>query len=690
MIKLENGMTVKPVFAESCVPVCFSANNSYIPQTAVMIKSIIENGTDARNYDFIILSTDIDDKNERNLLSFADGHNNVSIRIIDISSMLENVKFFTESVYTPTTYSKEAYFRLFIPFAMPDYEKVIYFDGDMVAVSDIAPLIDIDMNDCIAAATRDYCGIAACYDDTSGRREYRQEIGIRDMDRYFISSMVVVNIPKLNELYTLDDLKVLISSRKWRQHDQDIFNVLCQDKLLIVDAKWSFFEEYDYSLRFLPQYLKDELMKASLEPVVIHYAAANKAWQDERSALTKHFWKYAALTPYFDEFFDKINKDSVSFRYHTYKSAKGGKIEYCNAPIGLMLVAAPYFLGYINNLKAVVERIEITDGSVFVEGCYECVDEFGTLLLTARLNGKPVNVQCSSEPRKYGQYSGIKPIKEFSISFEIDKYSENVLELAFSFDGEKTYSPYYVSVEQFAPINEYGYSFYSKDDVILTKREGKYLVFEPYSRKKVLYLNKQICKHLRSHKTRYFTKMAIVRSLYYATKPLFRHKNICLISDTRSSVDEATIKLAESMSERENIKPYLVVARNAEGVDAARGRVNVVFAQSKKHKFLFLHARSLVLSDYYMPFALPLYSRSNEIRDMVANKRIIYWHKGGDDMLSIDKAWHNVYKFITASPEHYEKMLELDNGYNKDDVCLVSGGDNSEICSIIAKNVKRN
>ena len=690
MLKIQNGELVKHVFTENCVPVCFSANNSYIPQTAVMVKSIIENSSSDKNYDIIILSTDIDEVNENIIVGFASGHDNVSIRIVDISSMLENVQFFTESVYTPTTYSKEAYFRLFIPFAMPDYDRVIYFDGDMVAITDVSELMDIDMTDYVAAATRDFCGIAACYDESSGRLEYRREIGIKDMDSYFISSMVIVNIEKLNELYTLDDLKNIISSRNWRQHDQDIFNVLCQDKLLIIDARWSFFEEYDYSLQWLPEYLAAELLESSKNPAVIHYAGANKAWQDERSSLTSYFWKYAKMTPYFDEFFAKVGHDSVSYKYHIFKCCLDENVDYCDSSVGRLLVSPPYYLGYINNLKVCVEHIEIKNSCVYMDGYYEVIDALGTLRLSAFLNDEEIAIDNDTDTRRYGSVNAFKPKRSFGLEVKINKWQENKLRFALTYDGVKFFNPYYVSVEQFAPINEYGYSFYSADDIIMTKRDGTVFDFEPYSKKKIMDLNNRICKHLQSHKNKYFTKMAMVRWLYYFTKKKNGKKNICLVSDTRDEVDEDCISFVRNLERRDNVTVYLVISRECKNAKEVKKKLGcVITAQSKKHKFLFLHAKMIITSDYYMPFMLPVYSRTNEIRDMVANKKIVYWHKRDEDLSGNNKEWHNVSKFLVFSDEVFRDMLSFDNGYEKENLRLFREKNTDKIADYIIDYLKK-
>ena len=66
MIKIKQNEKINPAFEKNIIPVCFAADNNYVCQTAIMIKSIIENSNDNFNYDLIVLSTDIDIINEKN------------------------------------------------------------------------------------------------------------------------------------------------------------------------------------------------------------------------------------------------------------------------------------------------------------------------------------------------------------------------------------------------------------------------------------------------------------------------------------------------------------------------------------------------------------------------------------------------------------------------------------------------
>lgn len=691
MIKIEDEGFIEPVFSKNVVPICFSANNGYVSQTAIMIKSIIENASDKNNYDFIILSTDIDHTNESNVLSLVGDKKNCSIRIFDISSMIDNVQFFTDSVYTPTTYSKEAYFRLFIPFVMPKYKKVVYFDGDMVAVSDVSPLMKIDLKNYMAAATRDFCGIAACYDIGSDRKQYREEIGIKDIDSYFISSMVVLNIEMFKKSYTLDYVKNLISSRKWRQHDQDILNVLCYGKTLIVDAKWSYFEEFEYSLKYLPENLKHELFEAQKDPKVVHYAGQNKAWIDDKSPLTSHFWRYASMTPYFDVFYGKISHKNVCYKYHIFKNVFGSRIDYFYKVDDIVLCSTPQLIGRLSNLKICIEFLEIKDGEVSIDGFFETIDALGTLKMFVKLNGQGLETYNSNFYREFGCEGSIKKMRAFNVKFKLDSSKrENVVEFGLTYDDIHFVTPKYVSVEQFAPINEYHFSFYSSNGWILTKQTGNRLEFEKHSRKKVFAYNKRICRFLKKKKNPYFTKMARVRWIYYLTKPLMRKKNIWLISGTKDKVDGKIISFFEHLKTKRDVEPYFVVNQECKNINELKQVGKVILAKSKIHKFLFLHAKVIVSSVYDMNFFLPTYDRANEIRDMIANKKHIYWHDNKENLSYNIRQWYNISKFILSTKKDYDFMKNHNNGYSTEQLFLVQKKLNKkELFDSVYNEIKR-
>jgi hypothetical protein len=247
-----------------------------------------------------------------------------------------------------------------------------------------------------------------------------------------------------------------------------------------------------------------------------------------------------------------------------------------------------------------------------------------------------------------------------------------------TFDAKHFISPSYVSVDQFAPINEYGYSFCSMEDFIITRQNNCKFEVARHSRKKIFSLNHKICKYLKSKKEKYFNKMARVRWLYYLSKPFMKNKNIWLISGTPDSAEGETLEFFNYLKSQEGIQPYFVVGENDDSsYESLKKERNVLRARSKKHKFLFLHSKVVVANKYDLTFFMPTYIRSNEVRDMVANKKFVCWHDGKEDLSYNIKPWYNVHRFILSDRETYDFMTEHKNGYSEENLILaeISTGD---------------
>ena len=292
--------TIKKIFASGEIPICFSANSDFLPYTAVMIQSIIDNSKPSKNYDIIILYSDMEEPLREKLCSMKDGYENIEIRFFDVSKHVENFNFFTGSVYTKSPYSREVYFRLLIPTLMPEYDKVIYLDGDMITLADVSELYDVDISDFLIAACRDYAGIAHCYTEGDDRREYRSEIlGSDDVDGYIISGLVIFNVKKFNERYTARELMEFSSSREWRQHDQDVLNALCFGEIHILPGGWNYL--FDNSLvKNLPSPLYNEYVSSEQNLKIVHFAGERKPKIEKPTRFSELFWNMSKKTPFYD------------------------------------------------------------------------------------------------------------------------------------------------------------------------------------------------------------------------------------------------------------------------------------------------------------------------------------------------------------------------------------------------------
>lgn len=290
---------ITPVFTQNFVPICFSANDKYVPLLSVTLESILDHSSPETNYDIVVLTTGISDENQFMLLSQIKNYPNFSLRFINVNAVVYGYDFYINSDITNTKYSSEIYFRILTPTIMQNYEYVIFCDADLVVLDDIANLLKFDCSQNLLAAVRDYEGIANCYNNNYERTKYRvNELKIQQFENYFSSGVLVLNIKKFNDKFTEKQLLELAVSKKWAQYDQDLLNFIAENDVKIIDSPWNFMEDIDNTYHSLPDKLFAEFEQSEKDPKIIHYSGKRKPWKNVTSNYSKHFWNYVEKTPF--------------------------------------------------------------------------------------------------------------------------------------------------------------------------------------------------------------------------------------------------------------------------------------------------------------------------------------------------------------------------------------------------------
>lgn len=263
------------------IPIFFTVDNEYIPFLAVAIQSLIKNSTDSNYYLIKILYTNIAEENKEKICKYE--RDNVSIEFVDLNYYIDKIK---DKLYTRDYYSKTTYFRLFIPDLYPQYNKVLYLDTDIVILSDIADLYNMDMGDNL---------VAAVPDDVIQTIEVFQEyvekvVGVADYHNYFNAGILVMNLDELRKFKFQEKFLYLLSTVKFSvAQDQDYLNRLCKGRVKLLENTWD----------RMP-IAGDTVEREKIH--LIHYNLAFKPWHFEDILYKEYFWKYAQET----EFFDKI------------------------------------------------------------------------------------------------------------------------------------------------------------------------------------------------------------------------------------------------------------------------------------------------------------------------------------------------------------------------------------------------
>lgn len=317
-------MKITPAFqGENAVPVVFSANQAFVPVLAVMLQSILEQSTSSHNYDVIVLSRDIDSVYQERLGSMVAGYSNFSLRVVDVSEYFDQYALYVANRPDITV---ETYFRLVIPQLMEEYDKTLYLDGDMVANADVAELFETELGDHLIAACADCDSIGHCHNGDRPLIEYRQSIlKLANMDQYFCAGVLVMNLKQFRAKFDAKELLELAASYDWRQHDQDVLNMVCNKDVKLISVAWDLLRDAG-SNQYMPQELYQDFLAAEQSPKIIHYGGKRKPWIYFDVERGEYFWRYAGKTPFYREILSMV-RDANEKRYSLSSSSGIGYID---------------------------------------------------------------------------------------------------------------------------------------------------------------------------------------------------------------------------------------------------------------------------------------------------------------------------------------------------------------------------
>ncbi len=261
------------------LPIFFAVDNGYIPFLAVTLQSLIENSSIEYNYLIHVLYTDISKENMEKIKKYE--KENIHIEFVDLTDYIQKIK---DKLYTRDYYSKTTYFRLFIPNLYPQYDKALYLDSDIVLLTDVANLYNIDIGDNLVAGVPD-----DVIQTIKVFQEYAEKVvGVADYRKYFNAGVLLMNLDELRKfdfqekfLYSLDRIKFSVAQ------DQDYLNRLCKGRVKIIDRNWNRMPVANSNVN-----IKDIKL--------IHFNLAYKPWHFENILYKEFFWEYAQKTEYFD------------------------------------------------------------------------------------------------------------------------------------------------------------------------------------------------------------------------------------------------------------------------------------------------------------------------------------------------------------------------------------------------------
>lgn len=298
-----NGIMNKPRnlrFIENAIPVVLCANEDFAPYMAVMLQSLLDYSNPQRKYHFIIFERDFTAKTKDYLIEQVLKFPHCAIDFVSMQSAFDGIP-----LVQPGRFSIDIFSRLFIPYWLDEYPKVIYLDSDMIARADISELYDLDIQGYYIGGmvhrTAKYFFESKDYRFFVNRALF---MFLENWPSYFNSGVLVFDTKKFNEKISYHELFrfAIYFTNRFTKHmgDQDILNILVKNDYYILPPEWN----YCWSMSSG----NGKYQPAKPDTKIIHFTVI-KPWKNEPIIANNPdalaYLNYAKNVPLFRDSFNK-------------------------------------------------------------------------------------------------------------------------------------------------------------------------------------------------------------------------------------------------------------------------------------------------------------------------------------------------------------------------------------------------
>jgi len=261
------------------IPICFATDDNYVPFLTVALASMLDNASKENFYMIYVLTSHLSEENMKSIKKHE--VENCSIEFVQLSKELDKVQ---NMFHLRDYYSKETYYRIFIPNLFPQYNKVLYLDCDITVLADVSELYNTQIHGYyVAAATEE---VMQTYDVFGNYVEQADGINRKE---YFNAGILLINCRRWRNKLIAERFVDLLNRYKFRVvQDEDYLNVLCKGNVKKISLGWN-----------KTSYKNDDFDDKDLK--IIHWKITWRPWKYKDVLYEDYFWKYAKETDFYDK-----------------------------------------------------------------------------------------------------------------------------------------------------------------------------------------------------------------------------------------------------------------------------------------------------------------------------------------------------------------------------------------------------
>ena len=273
------------------INVAFSVNEKYVPYMGVALFSLLKNSSKEYYYNIYVLFSSLSD-NSKDKIAGMETSNSL-IEFLDVSGIKTGRNYYDGVLDITSHITEETFYRLLLPELLPDCDRILYLDCDIVVMSDIAELYGTDLDGCSAGAVysvehwnKEGTG---SYLPANGQEAFNAAVMLLDLDKYRKCGYP----QKCNEL---------LAENRFDMADQELLRIVCYGDTKYLPYEWNVMWHHLYTeLNRLKSHNRDIYYEMIKRPKILHYSGYLKPWERADLRLSRFFWKYARQTEFYEE-----------------------------------------------------------------------------------------------------------------------------------------------------------------------------------------------------------------------------------------------------------------------------------------------------------------------------------------------------------------------------------------------------
>ena len=269
---------MKPAFDKDNIAIAFAVDKNYLPYLKYAIKSLVANRKQG-NLDILVLHAG--ELDGSSLAAYFNGTQNLSIRFVDISDMAAEL---AASYVMKWYFTVAITYRLLLPDLLPNYERIIWLDTDIVVTGDLSGLYYMDLDGCWIGAVGDVGIENGPPKDVSEVRDialqWARKYDFQPWHGYINSGVLLMDLGVLRAANVRKRLFEVVIDPLSQWADQDALNVVCRGHIKYLDRRWNW------------QVCKGTGWEICADVDVVHFIGILKPWHTRLEKAFEIWWKY--------------------------------------------------------------------------------------------------------------------------------------------------------------------------------------------------------------------------------------------------------------------------------------------------------------------------------------------------------------------------------------------------------------